>query len=56
MRCAIALLSTVAQVDLERLALTAADLHLAAAEFAVHGGGERVLRNQIRLAPVVAEA
>jgi thioredoxin reductase (NADPH) len=29
--------------DLERLAQTAAELHLAAGEFAVHEGGERAL-------------
>jgi thioredoxin reductase (NADPH) len=40
---AIPLFSTVSDVDLGRLAETAADLHLDAGEFAVHEGGERAL-------------
>jgi thioredoxin reductase (NADPH) len=41
--CSIPLFSTLPATDLERLAQTAADLHLAAGEFAVHEGGERAL-------------
>jgi thioredoxin reductase (NADPH) len=37
------LFSALPQPELERLAQTAADLHLAAGEFAVHEGGERAL-------------
>jgi len=37
------LFSMLPATDLERLAQTAADLHLAAGEFAVHEGGERAL-------------
>ena len=37
------LFSTLSVNDLERLVQTAADLHLAAGEFAVHEGGERAL-------------
>ena len=40
---AIPLFSTLSEVDLERLAQTAADVHLGAGEFAVHEGGERAL-------------
>jgi thioredoxin reductase (NADPH) len=40
---AIPLFSTLSEVELERLALTAADMHLGAGEFAVHEGGERAL-------------
>ena len=40
---AIPLFSTLSEVDLGRLALVAADLHLGAGEFAVHEGGERAL-------------
>jgi thioredoxin reductase (NADPH) len=40
---AIPLFSTLADSDLERLAQTSADLHLAAGEWAVHEGGERAL-------------
>ena len=40
---AIPLFSTLAMADLERLAQTSADLHLAAGEFAVPEGGERAL-------------
>ncbi len=40
---AIPLFSTLAVTELERLAKTSADLHLAAGEFAVHEGGERAL-------------
>ena len=39
----IPLFSTLAVADLERLAESSADLHLAAGEFAVHEGGERAL-------------
>ena len=39
----IPLFSTLAVAELERLAATAADLHLAAGEFAVHEGGDRAL-------------
>jgi thioredoxin reductase (NADPH) len=38
---AIPLFSTFSEVDLGRLAPTAADLHLGAGEFAVHESGER---------------
>ena len=37
------LFSTLASAELERLAKTSADLHLAAGEFAVHEGGDRAL-------------
>lgn len=37
------LFSTLSTCDLERLAQTAADLHLSAGEYAVHEGGERAL-------------
>jgi len=37
------LFSTLARAELERLAETSADLHLAAGEFAVHEGGDRAL-------------
>ena len=40
---AIPLFSALAEIDLGRLAQTAADLHLGAGEFAVHEGGERAL-------------
>ena len=40
---AVPLFSTLAAADLERLAQTSADLHLAAGEWAVHEGGERAL-------------
>ncbi len=40
---AVPLFSTLAEPDLERLAQTAADMHLGAGEFAVHEGGERAL-------------
>jgi thioredoxin reductase (NADPH) len=40
---AIPLFSTLAVTELERLAQTSADLHLAAGEFAVHEGGDRAL-------------
>jgi thioredoxin reductase (NADPH) len=40
---AIPLFSTISEIDLGRLAQTAADLHLGAGEFAVHEGGERAL-------------
>jgi thioredoxin reductase (NADPH) len=40
---AIPLFSTLSELDLERLALSAADLHLGAGEFAVPEGGERAL-------------
>ncbi|HYJ20222.1 MAG TPA: FAD-dependent oxidoreductase [Burkholderiales bacterium] len=40
---AIPMFSTLAVAELERLATTSADLHLAAGEFAVHEGGERAL-------------
>ena len=39
----IPLFSTLAIAELERLATTSADLHLAAGEFAVHEGGDRAL-------------
>ena len=39
----IPLFSTLAGPDLERLAQTAADLHLSIGQFAVHEGGERAL-------------
>ncbi len=39
----IPLFSTLAATEMERLAETAADLHLAAGEFAVHEGGDRAL-------------
>ena len=39
----IPLFSTLAVSELERLAQTSADLHLAIGEFAVHEGGERAL-------------
>src|SRR5579871_6286122 len=39
----IPLFSTLTEADLERLAKTSADLHLASGEFAVHEGGERAL-------------
>ncbi len=39
----IPLFSTLAAAELERLARTSADLHLAAGEFAVHEGGDRAL-------------
>src|SRR6476659_7281753 len=39
----IPLFSTLAIAELERLAETSADLHLAAGEFAVHEGGDRAL-------------
>src|SRR6186713_1467702 len=39
----IPLFSALAVADLERLAESAADLHLGAGEFAVHEGGERAL-------------
>jgi thioredoxin reductase (NADPH) len=39
----IPLFSTLLTIELERLAQSAADLHLAAGEFAVHEGGERAL-------------
>ena len=39
----IPLFSTLADAELERLAESSADLHLAAGEFAVHEGGERAL-------------
>jgi hypothetical protein len=39
----IPLFSTLAVAELERLATTSADLHLAAGEFAVHEGGDRAL-------------
>ncbi len=39
----IPLFSSLATADLERLARTSADLHLAAGEFAVHEGGDRAL-------------
>jgi thioredoxin reductase (NADPH) len=39
----IPLFSTLAEADLQRLADTSADVHLAAGEFAVHEGGERAL-------------
>ncbi len=39
----IPLFSTLLAIELERLAQSAADLHLAAGEFAVHEGGERAL-------------
>jgi len=39
----IPLFSTLAATELERLARTAADLHLSAGEFAVHEGGDRAL-------------
>ena len=39
----IPLFSTLAVTELERLAETSADLHLAAGEFAVHEGGDRAL-------------
>src|SRR6476620_9209325 len=37
------LFATLAAAELERLAETSADLHLAAGEFAVHEGGDRAL-------------
>lgn len=40
---AVPLFSTLAQAELERLAQTSADLHLAAGEFAVPEGGDRAL-------------
>ena len=40
---AIPLFSTLAEPELDRLAKTSADLHLAAGEFAVHEGGDRAL-------------
>lgn len=40
---AVPLFSTLAEADLEQLANTCADIHLAAGEFAVHEGGERAL-------------
>ena len=40
---AIPLFSTLPVTELERLAQTSADLHLGAAEFAVHEGGDRAL-------------
>jgi thioredoxin reductase (NADPH) len=40
---AVPLFSMLPVNDLERLVHTAADLHLAAGEFAVHEGGERAL-------------
>src|SRR5690349_15468933 len=39
----IPLFSALADAELERLAESSADLHLAAGEFAVHEGGERAL-------------
>jgi thioredoxin reductase (NADPH) len=40
---AISLFAALAESELERLALTAADVHLGAGEYAVHEGGERAL-------------
>jgi len=40
---AVPLFATLTDTDLERLAQTSADMHLAAREFAVHEGGERAL-------------
>jgi thioredoxin reductase (NADPH) len=40
---AVPLFSTLGKADLERLANTCADIHLAPGEFAVHEGGERAL-------------
>src|SRR5258707_12538045 len=40
---AVPVFSTLAEPDLERLAQTAADMHLGGGEFAVHEGGERAL-------------
>ncbi len=40
---AIPLFSPLPQAELERLARTAADVHLGSGEFAVHEGGERAL-------------
>ena len=40
---AVPLFSTLGEADLERLANTCADIHLAPGEFAVHEGGERAL-------------
>jgi thioredoxin reductase (NADPH) len=40
---AVPLLSSLPAADLERLARTSADIHLASGEFAVHEGGERAL-------------
>ena len=40
---AIPLFSSLSETELERLAQTSADMHLAAGEFAVHEGGERAL-------------
>src|SRR5215831_14446469 len=40
---AVPLFSTLPDAEIERLAQTSADLHLAAGEFAVHEGGDRAL-------------
>ena len=40
---AIPLFSQLPQAELERLARTAADVHLGSGEYAVHEGGERAL-------------
>jgi thioredoxin reductase (NADPH) len=40
---AVPLFATLSEIDLERLAQTAADVHLGVGEFAVHEGGERAL-------------